>query len=67
MQQNNVQSVFFIYLITLAKSFFDKSKRFGAYASAFFSAMTKTDKNCCIKSKRRELNTGSNLIKQEQA
>ena len=30
--------------MTLAKYFFDKSKRFDTYASAFFSAVTKTDK-----------------------
>ena len=31
-------------LMTLAKILFDKSKHFGTYASAFFSAVTKTDK-----------------------
>ena len=36
-------------LITLNKYFFDKSKRFGTYASAFFDAMKKTDKNWCIR------------------
>ena len=45
---------FFCIFDYTSQILFDKSKHFGTYASAFFSAMTKTNKNCCIKSKRGE-------------
>ena len=66
-----LHSVFFIYIFDYTTQIlYDKSRRFGTYSSAFSVQWQKTDKNWCIKSKRKEgveLNTGSNLIKREQA
>ena len=48
---------------------YNTSRHFGTYSSAFFSAMTKNTQKLLYKSKREEgveLNTGSNLINENE-
>ena len=59
--------VFYIFDYT-SQILYDKSRRFGTYSSAFFSAMTKHRQKLVYKREEGvELNTGSNLIKRERA